>query len=1014
LADLKPPLLVTLLITYKQTNKQKMRNLFENRKLFGREGRKRLTCVLTLLMLWCAATTAMAQSKVSGKVTDTGGEPLPGVNVIVRGTTNGTITDLDGNYSLEAGTTDVLVFSYIGYIQQTLPITGNVLNVVLLEDTQNLEEVVVVGYGSTVKKDLTTSVVSVRSADFLQGSVNDPMQMIDGRVAGLTVSSTAAADPNTSSGLQVRGASSLKAGNGPLIVIDGMPGGDLRNLAQQDIESITVLKDGSAAAIYGSRGANGVILVQTKQGKSGKVVISYDGYLNHQLVAAQPDILSPDEFVAKGRARDFGSRTDWYQELLNKDNLGHNHNIALSGGNESTIFRISTSYREAEGIDIASNRKEYGLRASFKQTTLEGLLEVGGNISYRVAEEDYTDYASFRVAAKLNPTVGKDEMDYFKGRYDEWNPIKNLTERENGAIQEYATVDFNIKLNILDNLNTELKLARQGHGKKQHEYYTKDHRESIDNARAGRARLSQEDWTDWTLEWLGNYSLRLDKHDLKLMGGYSYQEFNFEKFYAENMDFPSDVFKWNNLDAGKWNKVDGRLGMDSEKSKEKTIAFLGRLNYDYDNLFLVSASLRYEGNTKFGENHKWGAFPAASAAWRFSRLPLFEDSPVVDDLKLRFSYGVTGRSGFDRYIALAKYSGYGWQIDSNGDWIQVYGPGNNPNTDLAWEKQISYNLGIDYTLFNSRLSGSFDFFVREGKDVIAEYDSPVPPFLHQSIWTNVGTTTSQGFELQLNWEAVKTKDFSYTLFGTTSYTKSKLKSFSNQTYTKGYIDGSGLPSPGNPGPAQRLADGIEIGSFFGYRYAGVDEQGRIMIYKGGEVGAETLLADNAQDSDRTFIGNGAPKWEMSWGNIFSYKSFDLSLFFRGRFDYDILNVEQMYFGLQAEPEVNLLHSAYEKNGHILGTKKVCDYFIESGDFLKLDNITLGWTPKIASKWISRLRIYGTMTNVFTLTSFSGMDPASIRTTGLWPGMRSSGGDDSNPMDIYPTTSNITFGIQISY
>ncbi|MDR1938977.1 MAG: SusC/RagA family TonB-linked outer membrane protein [Tannerellaceae bacterium] len=991
-----------------------MRNLFENRKLFGREGRKRLTCVLTLLMLWCAATTAMAQSKVSGKVTDTGGEPLPGVNVIVRGTTNGTITDLDGNYSLEAGTTDVLVFSYIGYIQQTLPITGNVLNVVLLEDTQNLEEVVVVGYGSTVKKDLTTSVVSVRSADFLQGSVNDPMQMIDGRVAGLTVSSTAAADPNTSSGLQVRGASSLKAGNGPLIVIDGMPGGDLRNLAQQDIESITVLKDGSAAAIYGSRGANGVILVQTKQGKSGKVVISYDGYLNHQLVAAQPDILSPDEFVAKGRARDFGSRTDWYQELLNKDNLGHNHNIALSGGNESTIFRISTSYREAEGIDIASNRKEYGLRASFKQTTLEGLLEVGGNISYRVAEEDYTDYASFRVAAKLNPTVGKDEMDYFKGRYDEWNPIKNLTERENGAIQEYATVDFNIKLNILDNLNTELKLARQGHGKKQHEYYTKDHRESIDNARAGRARLSQEDWTDWTLEWLGNYSLRLDKHDLKLMGGYSYQEFNFEKFYAENMDFPSDVFKWNNLDAGKWNKVDGRLGMDSEKSKEKTIAFLGRLNYDYDNLFLVSASLRYEGNTKFGENHKWGAFPAASAAWRFSRLPLFEDSPVVDDLKLRFSYGVTGRSGFDRYIALAKYSGYGWQIDSNGDWIQVYGPGNNPNTDLAWEKQISYNLGIDYTLFNSRLSGSFDFFVREGKDVIAEYDSPVPPFLHQSIWTNVGTTTSQGFELQLNWEAVKTKDFSYTLFGTTSYTKSKLKSFSNQTYTKGYIDGSGLPSPGNPGPAQRLADGIEIGSFFGYRYAGVDEQGRIMIYKGGEVGAETLLADNAQDSDRTFIGNGAPKWEMSWGNIFSYKSFDLSLFFRGRFDYDILNVEQMYFGLQAEPEVNLLHSAYEKNGHILGTKKVCDYFIESGDFLKLDNITLGWTPKIASKWISRLRIYGTMTNVFTLTSFSGMDPASIRTTGLWPGMRSSGGDDSNPMDIYPTTSNITFGIQISY
>jgi TonB-linked SusC/RagA family outer membrane protein len=971
---------------------------------------------ITTILLACFATTVWAQNTtVSGTVTDAGGEALIGVNVQVKGTTGGTITDMDGKYSVQVSGNQVLSFSYVGYQTQEIAVENRrTIDVVLVEDAQSLDEVVVVGYGSTVKRDLTTAVTSVRNKDFLQGAVNDPMQMVDGKVAGLTVSSTAAGDPNTSSGLQVRGASSLKAGNGPLVIIDGMPGGDLRNLAQQDIESITVLKDGSAAAIYGSRGANGVILVQTKQGKAGKVSINYDGYVNHLMVAAQPDILSPAEFVAKGRAKDFGSRTDWYDELLNKNNVGHNHNIALSGGSESSIFRISANYREAEGIDIATGRKEYGLRGSFKQTTLEGLLEVGGNISYRLADEDYTDYGSFRVATKLNPTVDKNEMNYFKGRYDEWNPIKNLTERTNGASQEYATMDFNIKLNLLENLNTELKLARQGHGKKHHEYYTKAHRESIDNARAGRARIEQENWVDWTLEWVGNYSFKIGKNDFKIMGGYSYQEFNFERFHAENMDFPSDVFSWHNLDAGKWNKADGRLGMDSGKSKEKTIAFLGRLNYDFDNLFLLTASLRYEGNTKFGDDHKWGAFPAASAAWRFSRLSFFEDAEQVNDLKFRLSYGVTGRSGFDKYIALAKYSGYGWQIDSNGQWIQVYGPGNNPNTTLGWEKVISYNMGIDYTLFDSRLSGNLDFFIREGKDVIAEYDAPVPPFLHQNIWTNVGTTSAKGLELQFNWEAVRGKDFGYTVYGTASYIKSVLKSFSNSTYTKGYIDGSGLPSPGNPGPAQRLAEDVEIGSFFGYRYAGVDEQGRIMIYKGGQVGAETILADNAQDSDRTFIGNGAPKWELSLGNTFTYKGFDLGLYFRGRFDYDILNVEQMYYGLQAEPEVNLLHSAYEANGHILGGKKVCDYFIESGDFLKLDNITLGWTPKINNKWISGLRVYGTMTNVFTLTSFSGMDPASIRTTGLWPGMRSSGGDDSNPMDVYPTTRNLTFGIQISY
>ena len=266
----------------------------------------------------------------------------------------------------------------------------------------------------------------------------------------------------------------------------------------------------------------------------------------------------------------------------------------------------------------------------------------------------------------------------------------------------------------------------------------------------------------------------------------------------------------------------------------------------------------------------------------------------------------------------------------------------------------------------------------------------------------------------MNWNAVRTKDFNYTVNGTAAYTKSTLNSFSNSTYTKGYIDGSGLPSPGNPGPAQRLAEGKEIGSFFGYKYAGVDDLGRILIYKGGQTGAETILADNAQDSDRTYLGSGSPKWEVAMGHNFAFKGFDLGLYFRGRFNYQILNVEQMYFGLQAEPEVNLLKTAYTTNGHILGGKKVCDYFIESGDFLKLDNIALGYTPKINLKWISNLRLYATMTNVFTITGYSGMDPASIRTTGLWPGMRSSGGDDSNPMDVYPTTRNITFGIQISY
>ena len=956
-----------------------------------------------------AATITQQQKKVTGIVVDSKGEPVIGANVVVKGTTNGNITDIDGNFILEQVPEHaILQISYIGYKTQEIPVKNKLhFDITLSEDSETLDEVVVVGYGSTVKKDLTTAVTSVKSKDFLQGASNSPLQMIDGKVAGVSVSSTAAADPNASPSVQVRGASSLKAGNGPLVVIDGMPGGDLRNLAQQDIESITVLKDGSAAAIYGSRGANGVILVQTKQGKSGRVSITYDGYIEHDFVAARPDILSPDEFVEHNIGKDYGHRTKWYDELINKKNVGHNHNIALSGGSETTIFRISANYRGKEGLDIATDRKEYGLRANFKQTTLEGLLEVGGNISYRYADEDYTDYGSFKQAVELNPTYSIDEMDAFRNNFDSYNPIYNLTRRENGATQEYITTDFNIKLNILKNLNTELKLGRQGTNKKQREYYFKDHRESINNSRNGRARLEDQKWVDYTLEWLGNYSLDIDKHHIKVMAGYSYQEFNWEKLYAENMNFPTDVFLYNNLDAGDYNKAEGRLGMGSEKDQEKTIAFLGRVNYDFDNTFLFTGSLRYEGNTKFGTNHKWGAFPAASAAWRISRLPYFEDSYTVNDLKLRFSYGETGRSGFDKYISLAKYSGYGWMPNSEGKWVQVYGPGNNPNTNLSWERQISYNLGIDYTLFQSRLSGSLDLFIRKGKDVIGEYQVPVPPYLHEKIMTNVGITNSKGFELQVNWDAVRAKDFTYSTNMTLAFTKSKLDSFSNEKYELGYMEGDGLPSPGNPGPCQRLQDGIEIGSFYGYRYAGVDNEGNILVYKNGEKGGETVRGRDAGELDRTYIGNGSPKWELAWGNTFTYKGFDLSLYFRGRFDYEILNQYQMYYGLQGVTGINKLKSAYNENAHIKGEKIMCDYFLENGNYLKLDNITIGWTPKINTKWISSLRIYGTMKNVFTITKYSGgMDPSSVDVTGLWAGRGS--------MDLYPTARNLTFGIQISY
>ncbi len=967
-----------------------------------------------LILLTSNNANVQQEKPLRGKVTNHEGDPIPGATIIVKETTNGTITDSDGNYTIrDIAPDETLVFSFVGMKSKEIKVGANlVLNVTLEQELQGLDEVVVVGYGTMQKKDLTSAVSSVASKDLVQGAVNSPIQMLDGKVAGVSISNPAAADPNRDTDIQVRGASSIDAGNGPLIIIDGMPGGDLRNIAQQDIESMTVLKDGSAAAIYGSRAANGVILVQTKKGKSGRVIVTYDSYVDHDVVSKKPDILSPEEFLSHEIDVDRGGRTNWYDELIRKDNFGQNHFISASGGSENTIFRISANYREKTAIDIASERQETGIRASFQQKALDGLLELSGNLSFKDASEEYTNYGVFQQAVKLNPTIPVyDENNpsgyYRMYGYATFNPVQELKERENGADQEYSIIDFTIKLNLLSNLNTELKLARQKHDEYRREYYTSKAKESVDNMRTGRARLENEKWGDYTLEWIGNYYTTIDKHDIKLMGGYSYQEFNNHGFWAENMDFPSDAFGYNNLDAGSWQLEEGRLGMDSWRSKEKTIAFFGRVNYNFDDKFLFTGSVRYEGNTKFGSENKWGTFPAASAAWRLSKMPWMQSADFIDDLKIRLSYGETGRSGFDRYAALARYQGYGkWQNDE-GEWIQVYGPANNPNPDLRWEKQISHNLGVDFSLFNSQLSGSIDAFVRNGKDVISNYDAPVPPYLHDQVFTNVASTSSKGLEVMLNWNVVQVDEFSYSTNITASYIKSKLDKFSNGTFTKGYMNRYDLPSPGNPGYAQRLEDDTEVGSFYGYKYAGVDEDGKILIWRDGQVGTEKVNASSeAKETDKTYLGHGAPRMELSWGNSFTYKNFDLMLYFRGRFDYQILNTYQMYYGLVAEPGVNLLKDAYERNGHITSGKVVTDYFLEDGDYFKLDNVTVGWSPRVFSKFVRSVRLYATVKNVFTLTKFTGLDPTTVGISGLEPGIVS--------LDVYPITRNYTFGLQVSF
>jgi outer membrane receptor protein involved in Fe transport len=380
---------------------------------------------------------------------------------------------------------------------------------------------------------------------------------------------------------------------------------------------------------------------------------------------------------------------------------------------------------------------------------------------------------------------------------------------------------------------------------------------------------------------------------------------------------------------------------------------------------------------------------------------------VIDDLKLRVSYGSTGRSGFARYSALARYAVTSSYQNETGQWVPTWGPANNPNPNLHWEKQISYNLGVDFVLFKSRLSGSLDAFIRQGSDVISNYDAPQPPFTHSTIFTNVASTSSKGVELTLDWNVVNRKEFTYNTNLVVSNSKTILDAFSNEIYQKGYMDMYGLPSPGNPGYAQRLQDGSEIGTFWGHKYAGVDENGNMLVWKGAKEGSEKILASGgASDVDKAAIGHGSPRWSMSWGNTFRYKGFDLSMYFQGRFNFKILNMYQMYYGLTAEPGINLLRDAYGKNAHIKSQKVVCDYFLEAGDWFSLENVTLGWTAPLKSNVISSLRFYATMRNAFTLTKYSVMSPKSVETNGLTPGI--------SGLNVYPLARSIMFGVQISY
>lgn len=998
---------------------------------------RKLLHLSVLMLFMLLGSTVLAQTRaISGKVTDAGdGSPLPGVTITVTGSSAGTTSDANGNYRLDLpASAKSLTFSFIGYTARQVPLSESAtINVKLTQSSNALNEVVVVsvGYGTLNKREVSSAITHVSGKDLLTVSGNNPLMALQGKVAGLSITNTATGDPNSSPSVQLRGASSRNAGLGPLYVINGIPGGNVDNINQNDIESIDVLKGGAASAIYGTRGSNGVIIITTKKGTAeGRMF--YDGFASFDYVTNRLQNLTPDEFIANrvagDRGQDYGAKTDWLGAVTNSPAFSQKHTLQLSGGSAKSNYFASADYRDADGIDLRAHKKEYGARINVSHATDDNMFVGTLNIAPRFMHTNNADQGNFNNALTLNPTYpiydSEGRYNYLNTGFFSNNPVENGKLIKSEADIKELDISGSLKVNILKNLSSTITLSEIARSARNMNF-TPSTLSSIVHAnkttQTNYARQEQVENDQKNVEWTGNYAADIGEHHLKLLGGYSYSLYNYKQFAAQNYDFPFDTYLWNNLGSGLYNggaAGQGQSAVGSTQNGSTLIAFFGRVNYDFKNRYILTASLRHEGSSKFGANNKWGDFPAVSAAWRISEENFLKSkAPWVNELKLRADYGITGNQDFGNYLSLLLYGGAGY-FPFNGTQYQVFGPSSNINPDLSWERAINFNAGVDFTLFNNRVSGSLDYYIRKNKDLLGYYDVPLPPNPQSQTFTNVGTMKNYGIELALTGAVVKQPDFDYNISLAVSFNRNKFISFSNDLY-KGatFQDVGGLPAPGSPGTIQRIEEGHSIGEFYTLRSAGVDDTGALLVYKKD---GTVVPANEASNDDKQYVGNGLPKFNGSMNNSFRYKRFDLNIFLRGAFAYKIFNTPAFYLGTpSSQSDANVLKSAYDgkskysKLSNPATTSIASDYFLESGSFVKIDNISMGYTQPLKTKYLKSVRFYAAGRNLHTFTSYTGGDPDLIPVNGLRPGLNTDG-DGNGTLNYYPSTLQLIFGLQATF
>lgn len=948
-------------------------------------------------------------------VLDEHGE-LIGANVIVKGTTIGNVTDMNGMVTLhDVPANAVLEVSYIGYRSQEVQVKNQTqIRVVLAEDTKALKEIVVVGYGTMEKKQVTSAITSLKSEDMMVGvSGADISSALQGKIGGLVMNNLGSA--NSSTTFQLRGMTSINAGRSPLIVIDGFPGGDIRSLTQDDIKSIDILKDGSAGAIYGTRAASGVILITTKSGSNteGKVKLTYSNEFSKKQSYNAPELLSGREFASHNISTDYGSDVDWWDELINHDNFSQKHHLALEMGTEKAQLYTSFFYEKNEGIALQDDRQDYGgrLNATFK--LFDDWFEVRPAVDYRQAARN-NHFPNFQQALRNNPTRSPYDPKSATG-YNVWvnesldyNVVADAMLEDWYGLDKWFKPEVNMKLNIkpIEGLSYQQVLGYENRQWEQHIYYPRTHRTSIEESRNGDAYLGFSKTENLTSEGYFSYLKEFKGgHNLNATAGYSYFESNGESFNMQNYNFSVDGIKYWNIGEGSY-LSDGKASMSSSKNiSEKLFSLFARVNYSYQDKYMASASIRHEGSSKFAANNRWANFWSATAGWRISNEDFMKDIEWIEDLKVRFGYGVTGNNDFSSsYMANMLGSDTNWMLP-DGTWAYSYGKSQNVNPNLGWEEKKEWDLGVDYSLFDGRLYGKFDYYRRKIDNLLYSVKVPQPPYTQGSQYQNIGSMESKGWEFEVGGNIIQTKDFTWSTNLNFSHNSGKILTlWGNNTY----YNGNGFVAPGSPGDAARMEEGSTIGSFYLWKFAGFDDEGNFLLYnKEGEV----IPAAKKTENDKQYMGNYTPKLIVGWSHTFTYKNFDLGINMRSWIDFDVYNTLNMYFGIQGQSNMNVLKTAYTKFNHIKGEKQICDYYLEDGTFLKIDAITLGYTlpmKKYTRNLVDRIRIYGTVGNVCTITGYSGMNP-EVNITG-WD----KGTEKFWDRNLYPVVRTWTLGMQFNF